>query len=72
MRCQSKFGAMDSFTVFSRGPVTENPSTVAVSIPIKLVYEMQNFLGEATHYFRAVADGTKNNAYKCNVLHLET
>ena len=61
---------MDPFAVFSRGPVSENPSTVAVSIPIKP--EMQNFLGEATHYFRAVADRTKNNAYKCNVLHLET
>ena len=63
---------MEPFTVFSRGPVSENPSTVAVSIPIKPVYEMQNFLGEATQYFRAVADRTKNNAYKCNVLHLET
>ena len=35
---------------------------------------MQNFLGKATHYFRAVADSdrTKHNVYKCNVLHLET
>ena len=44
----------------SRGLTKNLKKTVEVSIPIKPVYQMQNFLGETTHYFRAVADRKKN------------